>query len=305
MLNDNPMKAPKIWKRFLAFGIDSAIVYLIGMFIGELYEVQLVQLGSASVLIGYMVAASYFALLNSRLLNGQTFGKQIFKIKVQSSSGSCLSIPKSFFRFNLYAIPFFAQDLLIDFVSPISILYMLFGNAFTIATGVNLYFAIFNGKLKQTIPDIICNSVVQNISDSAVEPISPKALDYYAVGAFSVIVIAGSLYTHAKLESQFKTYEALKFVSKTNSIFVNDQTATFKTGTETKVIRSYYIRILNAKTNLSEADFAKSIAQTAYNSNDMIRSADGVRISIGEGLNIGIYSRWASNMYDFNPKSFH
>ncbi|MBL0317307.1 MAG: RDD family protein [Flavobacteriales bacterium] len=305
MINNNPIKAPKLWKRFLAFSIDVLIVYLIGMFIGELYDVQLIRLGSASVIIGYMIAASYFTLLNSRILNGQTVGKHIFKIKVQSNDGNCLSVQKSFLRFNLYAIPFFAQDLLVDFISPISILYMLFGNVFTIFVGANLYFSIFNGKFKQTIPDIICNTVVHNISDSEVELNAPKSLDYYVVAAFSVIVITGSLFAHSKLEPQLKTYDALQVVSKTNSIVVNDQTTTFNTGSDTKIIRSYYIRILNAKTNLSEPDFAKFVAQTAYNSNEIIRHADGVRISIGEGLNIGIYSRWASNTYDFNPKDFN
>ena len=62
------------WRRVGAFLIDSVILGVVGLVLGLFFSQQFVELGDWGRAIGFPIAAIYFAILNSRIGNGQTIG---------------------------------------------------------------------------------------------------------------------------------------------------------------------------------------------------------------------------------------
>lgn len=89
-----------ILRRLLAFIVDFIVVFSINViplvthFFGVVIDIE----SHIILLINLSVSIIYFTLLNSRVGNGQTIGKRVFKIKVTSEFGKPISLVKSLLR---------------------------------------------------------------------------------------------------------------------------------------------------------------------------------------------------------------
>ncbi|WP_262755663.1 RDD family protein [Acinetobacter courvalinii] len=80
------------WRRSFAFLID---LLLVGGFCWStirLFSEFMYPFPVISIFIGYAFVILYFGLLNSHLHSGQTFGKQLLKIKVADTHGKDLAV---------------------------------------------------------------------------------------------------------------------------------------------------------------------------------------------------------------------
>lgn len=92
-------------RRIFAFLIDWIILALIGFTFAMIAKDQLILWGSKSLLIGGILACSYFTFFNSLFGHGQTFGKSYCHIKVVGSNGQEVSFGKSLLRSIIYVVP--------------------------------------------------------------------------------------------------------------------------------------------------------------------------------------------------------
>ena len=95
------------WRRFFAFFLDSLLLGLTGLFVGIFFFKFFASLGAWGRLFGFVVASMYFGICNSAVLNGQTLGKKILKIKVVDRKGNGISLLRSFSRFMILGPPYF------------------------------------------------------------------------------------------------------------------------------------------------------------------------------------------------------
>ncbi|MBX2968665.1 MAG: RDD family protein [Cyclobacteriaceae bacterium] len=89
-----------ILRRLLAFIVDFIVVFainvipLIAHLFGTVIDLEL----HITLIINLTISTSYFAILTSKIGDGQTLGKRVFKIKVTSENGNVISLTKSFLR---------------------------------------------------------------------------------------------------------------------------------------------------------------------------------------------------------------
>jgi uncharacterized RDD family membrane protein YckC len=149
------------FRRVAAFIIDVVVLSIPLLILGFLFREPLYSIGPYGRFIGYAFIIPYFGYFNSALQKGQTIGKKVTKIAVVASSGSYLSLGKSFarafilgiiFMFNQWALPLLENPLM-TFVATI----IIFG------AGLSLFYSIiFNRTTRQGIHDLIIGSYVVN-----------------------------------------------------------------------------------------------------------------------------------------------
>lgn len=89
-----------ILRRLLAFIVDFIVVFainvipLIAHLFGAVIDLEL----HITLIINLTISTLYFTILTSKIGDGQTLGKRIFKIKVTSENGNAISLMKSFLR---------------------------------------------------------------------------------------------------------------------------------------------------------------------------------------------------------------
>lgn len=93
-LNGKRIAKPLLF-RSLAFLIDYLVLILSDW---AAYLITGLTGNRPLLLLHFVIALAYFGLLNSRLTNGQTIGKKIFRIRTINSHGEPLGIPKSILR---------------------------------------------------------------------------------------------------------------------------------------------------------------------------------------------------------------
>ena len=185
--NERQPEKPKLiicgfWRRLIAFIIDVTILGIVGVGVGALFYDSLAELGGWGRLLGFGVALLYFGLLNSSIGNGQTIGKRILKIQVVNNDKQTISIPKSFLRFIILAIPYFLNGALIPPELLINTFTsLLLGVAVFFGGGAIVYLFIFNRETRQSLHDLIIGTYVVNIGSSEELPVKPFWKGHLAV----------------------------------------------------------------------------------------------------------------------------
>lgn len=151
-----------LWRRFLAYLVDSLILYLVGRGIGAAFFNTLSQLGSWGRLIGFCIAVCYFASLDSGVGNGQTVGKRLLRITVVGAQGNTISLARAALRFTVFAIPSYLYELQLPravdpLIGSIVLGVIVFG-----VGGSTLYLLIFNRNTRQGLHDLVAGSYVVN-----------------------------------------------------------------------------------------------------------------------------------------------
>lgn len=156
----SPPEYAGFWRRSAAILIDLVILGLIGAFIGFAFQPQLIELGAGGRLIGFLIAAIYFALLDGRPGKGQTAGKRLLKIKVVGRDGNFISAPRAFLRYLPLAIPFFLNGANLGGALLFStwaylISFCIFGLGL-----IGLYLLIFNTPSRRSLNDLMTSTIV-------------------------------------------------------------------------------------------------------------------------------------------------
>src|SRR5215469_14626762 len=100
-----------LWRRIVAFVIDSIIVGIAGTLVALPFFDTFSRLGGWGRLVGFCLALPYFVLLNSRIGNGQTLGKRVMHLQVVDRRGEPISVPRSFVRYCVLSAPLFLNRL--------------------------------------------------------------------------------------------------------------------------------------------------------------------------------------------------
>jgi uncharacterized RDD family membrane protein YckC len=85
-------------RRVVAFVVDGIIVGLAGIVIALPFFEAFSHLGLWGRLVGFCLSLPYFAILNSKLGNGETLGKRWMHLQVVDENGATISFWKSAVR---------------------------------------------------------------------------------------------------------------------------------------------------------------------------------------------------------------
>lgn len=146
-----------LWRRALAFLIDSFILGTLGFALGFLFFDFFARLGIWGRLVGFVVSLIYFGILDSQIGGGQTLGKRLLRIKVVTGSCANLGIFLSGFRFTILGMPYFLNGVPLGQGAAAYLFSFLivFGLGFSI-----IYLFLFNRRTKQSVHDLAVGAFV-------------------------------------------------------------------------------------------------------------------------------------------------
>src|ERR1039457_1218039 len=96
-----------VWRRCVAYLVDSLILGTVGSGLGKVIFDRLSQLGLWGPLAGFCLALAYFAIFDSEIGDGQTLGKRWLKLRVIDAEGNTISFAKSLLRSVIFLVPAF------------------------------------------------------------------------------------------------------------------------------------------------------------------------------------------------------
>ena len=175
----------------ISFFSDTIILAIFGLLLGELFFDKLVQLGSYGRLLGFVIATIYFGVLDSKLANGQSCGKRIFKIQVVNKNGELISLKNSLLRAALLSGVICSNGVNVNNFTLFNFVIIFF--IFSLFVGM-IYFYIFNTRTRQSIHDLICGTYVYKVAEKGTPITINVARVHYFVYLLLILVGIGGIY---------------------------------------------------------------------------------------------------------------
>jgi len=295
------------WRRIGALLLDSLILGVVGFALGFFLESTFIQIGSWGKLIGFIIAMTYFGLMNSAIFNGQTIGKKAFAIKVVDSSNQAISLSKSFLRYSILGAPFFVNglrinnDALLSYLTyPLSII--LFGGLFAIG-----YLYIFNRVTRQSLHDLVVGTYVVNASVGQQD--TDKVWKPHLILICGVFITTGLAPAFTSNVAESEQLKGLSLTQKTlNSIpavkhsgITDSSTTTISSNTKTNTTTFVKASIFLYDNSVNDKELATQLAQVIADSYPDSTDRNLIQVTLIYGYDIGIWSQWYSHNYAFNP----
>jgi uncharacterized RDD family membrane protein YckC len=305
---ENNLFLSKFWSRIWALLIDSIIIGVFGFILGFIFKTFFISLGENAKLIGWIISLAYFAVLNSNLNKGQTFGKKMMSIQVVDIKGNFISLKTSFIRALIFTTPFFLNGFKIPGADAFSVVTIIQGIIiFTIGIGTIIFY-IFNKETRQSLHDLVAKTyVVQDYRNNTVTMMpNVKNLSFYLTGGLFLIVILTSIYTlnsHSRISKLIPVYQSiLKQEHVTNAaVSMNYDPIIDSTGTKHFMYTVSFKTDQNLKFDFNDESNTdnpqiKQAAETFINSNAFESDNDILNVVINSGFDIGI----ARQNYSYN-----
>jgi uncharacterized RDD family membrane protein YckC len=177
------------WRRPVAFGIDAALLVLLGFLLGEAFRHPLAELGAWGRAAGFGLTCLYFVPGNSRWCGGQTPGKKLLGIRVVDGDGGCVPAGRSLLRCAVLWLPVFVLN---KTLLPAGIFLTTAGTfGVLIAAGAALcilYLFLFNTATRQSLHDLAAGThVVDNFEAGTPGLFLPRRGHYAAVGGLMLL----------------------------------------------------------------------------------------------------------------------
>ncbi len=289
------------WRRLLAAVVDSLILAVPAYFVGNLFFDELAELGQNGRFIGLVVSLAYFGVLNSKLGNGQTFGKRLLGVRVVGASGEPIGLLRSAARSLILSLPFylngfdltpFSTDDKSTMLLPVFASLVVFGFG-----GAIVYLFIFNRRTRQSLHDLFVESFVVRADESG--DVTARIWPIHFGIALSLL--AAALAAPALLQEQmsavisddaFKSLQGLEAevlkLPDVRRVSVATQTVTFATTRETATTRYLVVTIGLRRRIEDTAPIFRDVAKAVLDREPSLLGQEKLRITIETGFELGI-----------------
>ncbi|KPL94845.1 RDD family protein [Vibrio splendidus] len=296
------------WTRIGALFIDTIFLGVLGYVVGLFLEDVFVQLGEWGRLIGFVVSITYFGVMNSSLLNGQTIGKKLLNIRVVDSCNSTISLPKSFLRYSFLAVPFSLNGAQITNEAVIP--YLMYLLSFIVFGGLCsiTYLYIFNRVTRQSLHDLAVGTYVVNAEASSEKlPSVWRPHLVVVTGLFVTAVLVPVLTSDLTESESFKgllvTQKAINNNESVKYAGVTEGSTTFTSSNSGSKTTTYVkAQAFLYKDSVRDSEIAKQLVQTIIYTYPESLNKNLIKVTLTYGYDIGIASKWNSYNYKFNPQ---
>ncbi|MCU4576278.1 RDD family protein [Acinetobacter courvalinii] len=283
------------WRRSFAFLID---LLLVGGFCWStirLLSEFMYPFPVISIFIGYAFVILYFGLLNSHLHSGQTFGKQLLKIRVAETHGKDLAVIPSLLRSAIL----FAPSCLVSLSGYFQILLLseLFNLLLVSLQILLIYFYIFNRQNRRSLHDFVAGSMVINLKKDDQELQVPEMWTKHKIfAALITLVCLGTGVSSFNLFDPDNTVEIKKFKDSQPEIIHVKRISETDEESETQLIL-FDVQI-NDPAKLNNSFFAQAFADHLQTLEpQLINDSSRISILLSTRLQFGLASSIDLNMY--------
>jgi uncharacterized RDD family membrane protein YckC len=295
-----------LWRRIVAFLIDSVIVGIAGALIALPFFSFFSRLGAWGRLVGLGMALPYFAILNTGIGNGQTLGKRWLGLRVVNEQGSTIPFSKSLIRYLLFAIAYFANEISLPISRTPEVVSSLLSILIFGLGGATFYLLIFNRRTRQGVHDLAVGSYVVDDSAAGALQVQPiwgahwiilsVALPALAIGiAVSESKLANSRY----FSHMFEDVRVLESIPGVQSAGVMDLTQRNFGSNSTQRILVVTVRWMRPPEEQDGA--ADQIAKEILDHDTEVQARDGLRIVFLRGYDLGIARAQVARTFAHTP----
>ncbi|MFK8401720.1 RDD family protein [Pseudomonas sp. BGr12] len=299
--------AAGFWRRSIAFVVDAVVLGIIGALAGWALFDLFARMGGYGRVLGFVVALTFFGVMNSALFGGQTLGKRLMGVRVVGKDGSLLSLPQSLLRYSVLGIPFFLNGAPFDetvLLSPMryGLSLLIFGGMFSI-----LYLYVFNRHGRRSLHDLaVGSSVVTALTPIAtVRPAPVWLVHLVVVGVLlaagaAMPALTGRLAQSEYFKDLLVAYEAVNAVRGVQYTQISHHTA-LRSGSPS--VESVVAQVNVAEPRIDDGAFAQHIAEVILANDKKASTMSAIHVTLVYGYDLGIYSSWRSQSYQFTPSA--
>jgi uncharacterized RDD family membrane protein YckC len=297
------------WRRLGAFVIDSIIVGLAAFVLGIPFFDSLSKLGPYGRLVGIILAFPYYAILNSKIGDGQTLGKRILDIQVVNESGQTISFTTSSLRYLVLAVPYFLSDAPLPATrTPWTVSVCL--QALGIVSSATLYLLIFNRRTRQGIHDLAVGTFVAQAD--LIAPPSRKSFwkPHLLVFALLVVVaytggwiVENKIMGWAPFPQMLEDVRLLEQIEGVQSAQALDQRS--HSGEQTDFKRSLIITVHWVGESANRTAFANQVAKTILAHDSTVLNYDSLRVVVVRSYDIGIAKSHVKYYFEHSPSEWN
>jgi uncharacterized RDD family membrane protein YckC len=307
--NDNDLQIAGFWRRLFAFMIDMFLLGVAGIVLGLVFSEFFISLGEWGRVVGFTIAIAYFGALNSQVGSGQTIGKGMLRLRVVTRDGTALSLPRSLSRAAVLCVPLILNgfvtgpDLSQTWVAVV-LCVLVFGLGLSI-----VYLYIFNRKTRQSLHDLVVDSIVVAAQSHPSEPFTRLLwrghLLVVAVvmgAACTAPYFTGRLTTTQPFAALMPLVESMGQQPGVDSVRVMEGTNWVKSSTgDSQTQKFVSIGVRSAMQATEFESLANRLAAIALAKYPGLGDQDYMVVSISRGYDIGIASGWRGNNFSFSP----
>ena len=296
-------------RRSIAFGIDAAILGLVGLVLVLLFSNAFSSLGPWGPLVGFCVAFPYFAIFDSTIGNGQTPGKRLRRVKVVDSNGGTIPFRKAAVRYVVIGLPWFLNSI----VFPARTAWFVSAAVWAVLAvgGASLYLVAFNRGSRQGIHDLAVGSFVAEADESGALRIEPMWRFHWVIlGALLISgFVAQRLLNNPQLVEDARLVEGVAGVQAAQG---SSLTAFGKGQKKTTLVMNvYWSRPAANRTfweNLTtkgaeEESIAGQVAKLIFEHDPTLKEYDSLKVVMIRGYDIGLAKSYVSSPYEWNTRS--
>jgi len=269
---------------------------------------SLSRLGPYGRLIGIILALPYYAILNSKIGDGQTLGKRILDIRVVDESGQTISFATSLLRYLVLAAPYFLSDVPLPVTrTPWTV------SACLQALGVissATHLLIFNRHTRQGIHDLAAGTFVAQAHLIAPPSKKPFWKPHWLIFVLLVVVayvgawIAEKrIMAWAPVPQMLEDVRLLEQMEGVQSAEALDQRS--HTGGQTNSKRSRVVTIDWVGESANRTVFANQVAKTILAHDSGVLNYDSLRVVVVRGYDIGIARSNVTFSFEHSPSEWN
>lgn len=281
------------WRRSFAFLIDLLIVSLMCIVISGLLGNYIYRFPILFTLIGYTFVVAYFAICNSLIYKGHTFGKKMMSIKVVDLNHQYLPLSKSIVRAAVLYAPFCLSSLA---TTP----YLWLNTLITIILGCLffsiIYLFIFNRKNRRSTHDFLSYTTVVK-EDVETKPITSTWKVHFYIVVVAVLLYSLTTVWNSIAENNL-TLETMKNTQFNGLEHLQQSYTTVQDIEGNSKSNHYMIAMVNDPEHLNDPSYARDLATYLSKQNSKnFSSKDDHYIQMNSNFQFGVLSKLNSTTY--------
>ena len=292
-----------LWRRLVAALADVIILGVALNLVAFPFFNVLSRIGAWGGLVGFCVSFPYFAVLNSRIGDGQSLGKRWMNIRVVDSTGEPISFGQSSLRYLVLAFPWFLDSVSMPAVTPQFLQYLV-STIVLIVGGGTLYLVTFNRHTRQGLHDLAAKSFVADTGQSGRLCVPPIWVGHWIIlGSLLCLYFVATFFTAIFFGNRLSQFSsALESIESLDHVYTADLADltwhTFgKSGSEHILVAT----VRWSGTSESESAAADQVARLVLDNFPQADQRDVIRIVFDRGYNLGIASFHSNNTFQHTP----
>lgn len=301
------------WRRLASFVVDILLLAGAGAGLGFLMPNVLAGLGQWWChFFGFSIVGLYYFVCDSEVVDGQSLGRYLLGIRVQSLEGALIDQGQAGLRFLAFGVPVFGIGLHIDVgAAPIWVQFVpgtVMLALILLATVGNTYLLIFNRPSRRLIHDLVTGTVVVRRS-GADKPVSAPLAEWHwavlaAIPGMGILALVSLVSAWPVLDVDVAALARAQSRVEAVPGVVQATLAELNVKEDGRSSNQLFISVDENEWPSFTKDTAAQFVWLVATEYPGINAVDSVQVQIRRGFDLGIFKSWHRQLFVESPAAW-